>query len=163
MKLFHSSVLTKLNNDSVKVATSSFAATLSPGQAEVMKQSQSAHSTCESHSSQTSVLCGAKKKRKEKESLSLRVCKEAATDGLKKTWVEKGKDLPAHCLATWGYRNAKSWNSFFPLTQFPSQLCLRGNRCPGTIVLIYAAASRAWCMLAVPWTGCAQLLLLPSD
>lgn len=68
MKLFHSSVLTELNNDSVKVATSSFAATLSPGQAEVMKQSQSAHSTCESHSSQTSVLLwrGAKKKRKEK-------------------------------------------------------------------------------------------------
>lgn len=68
MKLFHSSVLTELNNDNVMVATSSFAATLSPDQAEVMKQSQIAHSTCESCSSQTSVLlwCGAKKEKKRK-------------------------------------------------------------------------------------------------
>lgn len=46
---------------------------------------------------------------------------------------------------------------FPPFPQSSSQSCLRGDRCPGNILLIYAAANGVWFMSAVLWTCCLHL------
>lgn len=96
-----------------------------------------------------------------KRSLSLCICSQSTTDGLKKTWPEQGKNPPLHYPpSAWlvggiKTRNQKPKIHFPPLfPQSSSQSCLRGDRCPGDIVLIHAAANRVWFMSAGLWTCC---------
>ena len=74
------------------------------------------------------------------------------------------EEFAPHRLTSWGYRDEalKAEIPFFPVSQSSSQSCLRGDRCSGNTVLIYAAAYGAWFMSAVLWTTRRALALLPN-